>query len=880
MWAGPGPGGGRAVGAAGAAGAARARLALGVAAVLLLSASGVAAASPPIQPGPAGAAIVGAARAGGGSPRQSGTAPAVASSQQAGWSEVPVASVAGDSGVQLNDVSCVSVLDCTAVGTAGGPQAPSSPLIEHWDGGQWQLATPAASTGTLESVSCPSASDCMAVGSGAELWNGRVWASTPPPIADGVLNSVSCLAGGACTAVGDHLAGGHFQPVIEAWDGTSWTAEVPPGAPGEDEYLYSVSCSSAAACVAVGFADEGSSSATVALGWNGASWSRLPTPDPSTYANYLYGVSCTSGSACVAVGSDLSGGAYDSLALSWDGSAWSQMSSPDRSAQINSLYGVACATSSDCSAVGEAGGTLVLHWDGVTWSVAPSPSPGALSALYGVACTTACLGVGTSSAGGPSGATSFDPLGEVSSPQPQVSSVSPAAGPLAGGGQVTVSGSGLSGVSAVSFGSVPASSFRVASDGELLATVPAGSSPGFVGVRVSGPDGASVVGPQAEYEYQSPLPYHPTVPTRIADTRSSSGLPYAGHPVTPGSPLELGVTGGTVPSYATAVVLNLTEADATQDSYLTAFPGGTQLPASSSLNFPAGQVRSNLVEVGLGVGGTVWIANAAGSADVVVDLEGYVAPGPGSSGFSPLPAARIADTRAGSGQPDAGRTLGPGESLAVAVTGVGGVPSSGVSAVELNLTATDVSAPSYLTAYPTGASRPLASVTNVSPGQTVASDVIVPVGSDGTVSLYNAVGSLQLVVDVIGWFGPSAASQYVPMPPRRALDTRSGAGELPSGPAPIGPGGVVSVKVAGTGGVPPGADAVVVNLTEADSSAASYLSVYATGGARGISSELNFAAGSLTANLVVVPVGDGGEISIYNASGYTDAVVDVMGWYQ
>ena len=88
------------------------------------------------------------------------------------------------------------------------------------------------------------------------------------------------------------------------------------------------------------------------------------------------------------------------------------------------------------------------------------------------------------------------------------------------------------------------------------------------------------------------------------------------------------------------------------------------------------------------------------------------------------------------------------------VTGRGGVPAAGVSAVALNVTVTGPTALSFLTAWPHGNSRPLASNLNYTANQTVPNLVIVKVGAGGEVDLFNDVGATDVVVDVAGWYGP------------------------------------------------------------------------------------------------------------------------------
>src|SRR5207237_22129 len=119
----------------------------------------------------------------------------------------------------------------------------------------------------------------------------------------------------------------------------------------------------------------------------------------------------------------------------------------------------------------------------------------------------------------------------------------------------------------------------------------------------------------------------------------------------------------------------------------------------------------NLVVVKVGTGGKVSFYNNSGSTAVVADVMGWYSDGPGTgAGYTPLTPARILDTRDGTG--GFSSPLGPGGSLDLTVTGVGGVPASGVTAVVLNVTVTDTSAPSFLTVWPTGQPRPLASNLN------------------------------------------------------------------------------------------------------------------------------------------------------------------------
>ena len=84
---------------------------------------------------------------------------------------------------------------------------------------------------------------------------------------------------------------------------------------------------------------------------------------------------------------------------------------------------------------------------------------------------------------------------------PAVSSVSPTAGPAAGGTTVTISGSNFTGATAVTFGSTPAASFTVNSNGSITAVSPAGTAGTRVDITVTGPGGTSTTLSADQFTY-------------------------------------------------------------------------------------------------------------------------------------------------------------------------------------------------------------------------------------------------------------------------------------------------------------------------------------------------------------------------------------------
>jgi hypothetical protein len=241
--------------------------------------------------------------------------------------------------------------------------------------------------------------------------------------------------------------------------------------------------------------------------------------------------------------------------------------------------------------------------------------------------------------------------------------------------------------------------------------------------------------------------YTALVPARLLDTR---GGPRLG----PGGSMELQVTGrgGVPPTGVQAVVLNVAVTQTTGHSYLSVFPAGVPLPLAANLNWTPGETVSNRVMARLGTGGRVTIYNNSGETDVVVDVGGYYsdASAAGIAGtYTPLTPARVLDTREGIGG-FAGAIPG-GTSVDVQITGQGGVPSAGVSAVILNATVTQTAGAGHLTISPTGSPMPLASDLNYAAGDTRPNLVVVRVGNGGKVNLVTSA-TTHVIFDVAGWF--------------------------------------------------------------------------------------------------------------------------------
>ncbi|MFC9822471.1 hypothetical protein ACFWG6_03855 [Streptomyces erythrochromogenes] len=251
------------------------------------------------------------------------------------------------------------------------------------------------------------------------------------------------------------------------------------------------------------------------------------------------------------------------------------------------------------------------------------------------------------------------------------------------------------------------------------------------------------------------------------------------------------------------------------------------------------------------------------------------APAPKGSRFVPHGPSRFLDTRDGTGATK--QRVGPGGVVTLQVAGVKGIPATGVTAVVMNVTAVQPTEAGHVMVYPNGQAVPKVSNLNFAPGQIVPNLVTVPV-VNGKVDLRNNAGSVDLIADVTGYYTDKAGagSALNPITPSRFLDTRDGTGAKKQR---VGPGGVVTLQVAGVKGIPAtGVTAVVMNVTAVSPTEAGHVTVYPNGQAAPGVSNLNFTPGQIVPNLVTVPVVNG-KVDLRNNAGSVDLIADVTGYY-
>ena len=213
---------------------------------------------------------------------------------------------------------------------------------------------------------------------------------------------------------------------------------------------------------------------------------------------------------------------------------------------------------------------------------------------------------------------------------------------------------------------------------------------------------------------------------------------------------EVKVAGrGGVPADASAVAINVTAINPLLQGFITVFPCGDVLPLASTVNFTAGAIVPNAAMVKVGAGGAICIFSNV-ETDLVVDVNGYDSAKAVGRFLEPT---RVLETRPALTTADHLQEaigLRPGDSvLELQIGGRLGVPTA-IRAAVLNITVTESTAPGFVTVYPCGGTRPVASTLNYGLGTTVANLAVATTTADGKVCIYTQRAT-HLVVDLSGY---------------------------------------------------------------------------------------------------------------------------------
>ena len=365
----------------------------------------------------------------------------------------------------------------------------------------------------------------------------------------------------------------------------------------------------------------------------------------------------------------------------------------------------------------------------------------------------------------------------------------------------------------------------------------------------------------------------------MLDTRSGNG--YQGKLIA-NTPITFQVTGRVgIPAGAVAVTGNVTVVKPSAGWALYIGPAPKASPATSTINFTAGQTIGNGLTVALSGTGSLsatYMSGAGSRCDLVLDVTGYYTADNSGQTYHAMVPVRDLDTRIGNGLTG---KLVANTPRTFAVAGRNGVPVN-AKAVTGNVT---VVGPSYGWAVylgPSPLSAPTTSALNFAAGATSGNNLTVPLSSTGTLSatFMSTTGSTtDLVFDVTGYYTADLSGlRFVAIEPGRLLDTRNGNGLLgrltANTPRTFG--------VSGRSGIPANAAAVTGNLTVVDQTASWALYLGPTSQTWPSTSTLNFTAIETRGNGLVVALGPGGTLSItyMSSPGATcHAVFDATGYF-
>ena len=401
-------------------------------------------------------------------------------------------------------------------------------------------------------------------------------------------------------------------------------------------------------------------------------------------------------------------------------------------------------------------------------------------------------------------------------------------------------------------------------------------------------------------------------PCRVVDTRAAVPSQQLGPDST--RSFQVGGTGGAfaaqggadggcgVPDGARAVELSFTAiAPAGANGFLRAGPaGGT--PTGTVLNYTVGTGITNTGTVPLASTGLLdlVVRNFGGTIHLAVDVQGYFV-NSGGPRYVPVTPCRMVDTRsstpvgpfavdetrtfrvAGSGVED---FVSAGVAPQGGVAGGCGVPEA-ASAVELTVTAAAPEGSGFLRAGPNTSGDPTGTLLNFTSAQGTTNTASVALVGDGLLKVRVFGARTQVLVDVQGYYvATGAQSEFVPVEPCRAVDTR---GATPSTPLANGETrsfAVTGPSLTGQGGlsncaVPTNAAAVEVSITAAAPSGNGFLRAWPSGNAEPPATALNYANGRGITNTATVALSRGAsnQVSVRNLGGATHVILDVQGYY-
>jgi hypothetical protein len=335
--------------------------------------------------------------------------------------------------------------------------------------------------------------------------------------------------------------------------------------------------------------------------------------------------------------------------------------------------------------------------------------------------------------------------------------------------------------------------------------------------------------------------YVPLAPSRVYDSVAHAVLK-------PGQKRAVQITGGGVPSDASAVDITITASGRSKSGKLSIEPCGTPGEKATVLRFAKAQPISDHVNAPLGTNDDVCVS-ATAKADFQIDLDGYY---PSASGYHSIATTTVLTTR----------TVAVGGQLSFKVTG--GLIPTNASTVALYATASFASNSGRIVLWPCGQPRPAVTAVSYPKSTPRIGFALSPVGTNGKVCAW-ASHTTSLAVSAVGYYASDTSLHAV-------------AGAKVAG-ANVKAAAVTKVKVTGRSShVAADTRAVQLSVETSGQHAAGQLQLYACGHSKPATTVESFGADDAIDDIAVSSVGVGGQVCIISSKPAT-LVVRLMGWY-